>query len=84
MNIFAILEGLISGVPEALGLYKRIVPLIMPSADIPDDVVSALTQEATVVHATVAAVNNAVAAVVAAHTSAPAAAPAAEPAAPAA
>jgi hypothetical protein len=49
-NIFAILEGLISSVPEAVTLYHKIVPLLSPNADIhPDQIaaINALVPDAT-------------------------------------
>lgn len=54
MNVFAILEGIISTVPEAVALYHKLVPLVSVRADIPDTTREEITKLADVAHSIVA------------------------------
>jgi hypothetical protein len=67
-DLIALIEGLISSVPEAISLWHRVAPLISPNADIhPDQIaeVNALVPEA---HAAVEIAHAAIAALIGAHT----------------
>jgi hypothetical protein len=67
MNIVAILEGIISSVPEAIALWKRIEPLVglTPGAD--DTVIAAITADVPIVHEAVTLAHTAIADLIAAH-----------------
>lgn len=67
MDIFAILEGLISSVPEAIALYHKVVPLLSARADISQTQIDEVTALAPVVHATVETAHEAIAALIGAH-----------------
>lgn len=68
MNIFEILEGLISSVPEAITLYHKIVPLISPNADVSDAQIAEINEIAPQVHAAVQVAHDAIAALIDTHT----------------
>ena len=68
MDIFAILEGLISSAPEAIALYQRIVPLLSKNAAASDDEVTAVNDLAPVAIAAVQTLHAAIAQVVTSHT----------------
>lgn len=61
MNILAILEGIISSVPEAIQLYHKIAPLISQRADITEDEVSAVNALVPEAHTAVALAHSAIA-----------------------
>jgi hypothetical protein len=67
MNIFAILEGLISSVPEAIALYHKVVPLLSPNADISDAQIAEVTALAPEVHAAVDIAHAAIAQLIDSH-----------------
>lgn len=68
MNIFAILEGLISSVPEAIALYHKVVPLLSPNADISEAQMAEVTALAPEVHAAVDMAHAAISDLIDAHT----------------
>lgn len=57
MDILAIIEGLIAAVPEATMLWNKVVGLITPAADIPDQQMAEIQALVPVAHAAVAVVN---------------------------
>jgi hypothetical protein len=71
MNIFAILEGLISSVPEAIALYHKVVPLIAPGADVTPEQMAAVAALAPEAHAAVDAAHQAIGALISAHGATP-------------
>lgn len=76
MNIFAILEGLISSVPEAIALYHKVVPLISPRADVTDAQIAEVAVLAPEAHAAVDIAHQAIAQLINAHGATPVPAPA--------
>lgn len=68
MDIFAILEGLISSVPEAISLYHKVVPLISVNADISDAQIAEVNALAPAVHDAVQVAHDAIATLVNVHT----------------
>lgn len=67
MNIFAILEGLISSVPEALALYQKVAALIAPAAGVTDTQVAEVAALAPAAHAAVDVAHQAIAQLITAH-----------------
>lgn len=53
MDIIALLEGIISSVPEAIGLFHKIAPLIDVRADVTPEQVAVVSAIAPEVHALV-------------------------------
>lgn len=50
MNIIALIEGIISSVPEAIKLWQLIAPHITSNADIPQDVIDKVNAMAPIAH----------------------------------
>jgi hypothetical protein len=73
MDIIAIIEGLISSVPEAVSLWNKVVPLVAPAAGVSDAQVAAVAALAPEAHAAVAVAGQAINALIAAHSATPAA-----------
>lgn len=71
MSIIAVLEGLISSVPEAVQLYHRIAPLIGPRADISQEEIDHITAIAPDVHAVVTSAHRAIVSLIDAHSPIP-------------
>jgi hypothetical protein len=68
LNYLAILEGIISSVPEAIALFEKLAPLIAPRANITPAEAAAVTNLVPIAHAAVATAHDAIAALVATHT----------------
>lgn len=63
----ALIEGLISSEPLAVGLWQKIAPLIAPKAGIPQPVLDELSAAAPVVHAAVDTLHQAIGQIVNSH-----------------
>lgn len=70
-NIFALLEGIISSVPEAIALYHKLVPMISQNADIHPDQIAEVNALVPTALATVQTAHEAIGALIGAHSTAP-------------
>jgi hypothetical protein len=67
VDIFAILEGLISSVPEALALYQKVATLIAPAAGVTDAQIAEVAALAPAAHAAVDVAHQAIGQLISAH-----------------
>jgi hypothetical protein len=68
MDIIAILEGIISSVPEAIELYHKIAPMINVRADIHPDQIAEVKHLATSVSSIVSTAHDAIATLIDTHS----------------
>lgn len=76
-SLVQLIEGLISSVPEAIGLWNKIAPLVEPKAEVDEAVVSEINQLAPLAHAAVASSAAAIGSLISVHSAPAAASPSA-------